>query len=269
VFYKIFIKYRYRKSLEEFFMLAALPVNTLITTDNVPIFCQNLEKNISASTELKKMKMIFFTQFNRTTIDCSFADRPLPTPQEYYEEFCQEARKAPFNVVIPAFDDPETQKGLATLHQKNLIVKERFLEAKKNPLKSQLEPAIIESLKRGLEEVHPTCLKNLFIEVTFAQKNALEQDLSICFEGNPTPEKGSLVNLFRLSPPSRFKRLVLNPLKKMANVVSALFKRLAAILTWPLRYTRQKPTEGRGISSNTPVAPGYSYRQGDASAVTS
>lgn len=222
-------------------MLTALPVNTLIATDVVPIFCRNLEKNISASTELKKMKMIFFTHFNRNTIDCSFADRPLPTPQEYYEEFCQEARKAPFNVVIPAFDDPETQKRLATLHQKNLIVQERFLEAKKNPLKSQLEPAIIESLKRGLEEVNSTCLKHLSIEVTFAQKNAPEKDLSICFYGNPRAEEGSIVNLFRLKTPSRLRQFFLEPLEKVARAAFALFKSIVCTLAHPFKSLPKFP----------------------------
>lgn len=221
-------------------MLTALPVNTLIATDVVPIFCRNLEKNISASTDLKKMKMIFFSQLNTITIDHSFADRPLPTAQEIYQEFCQDPR-AQYAAVIPAFEDPKMQEAIKFLQQKNLMSKERFLEAKKDPLKSQLEPAIIETLKRGLEEVPPNCLKNLSIEITFAQKNAPEKDLSICFYGNPRAEEGSIVNLFRLKTPFRLGQFFLEPLKKVARAAFALFKSIVCTMAHPFKSLTKSP----------------------------
>jgi hypothetical protein len=216
-------------------MLATLPVKNLITTDSAPIFCQNLERNISASTELKKMKMLFYSQFNTTTFSHSFADRPLPTPQEYYKEYCEDARKARFFTTILSFEDPKMQEAITFLHQKNLKEKEHFLEAKKTPLKSLLEPAMIQSLTRGIKEVHPDCLENLSIEVTFAKTNAPEQDLSICFLGNPRPKEGSIVNLFRLKTPSRLGQFFFTPIEKIARTAFALLKWIVSTMAYPFQ----------------------------------
>lgn len=259
-------------------MSAASSILNLHTFDRAPEFTKSLRRNIDESTRLKSCQIIgkFLVSDGDFTADVSipFRWQDYPSDEEIFQEAKQEITES-LEIMPPhlrlfaelPIDDPKVKKWIHDTRQS-------FLEDKRNPLKRELEPRIIELLSNVLER-HPEYgpiadkITSLSVKVIFFKTAQPEQDLSICFEGNPSPEEGPLVNLFRLSPPSRFERLVLNPLKKIANVVSALFKRLAAILTWPLRYTRQKPTEGRGISSNTPVAPGYSYRQGHASAVTS
>lgn len=254
-------------------MSAASSILNLHTFDRAPEFTKSLRRNIDESTRLKSCQIIgkFLVSDGDFTADVSipFRWQDYPSDEEIFQEAKQEITES-LEIMPPhlrlfaelPIDDPKVKKWIHDTRQS-------FLEDKRNPLKRELEPRIIELLSNVLER-HPEYgpiadkITSLSVKVIFFKTAQPEQDLSICFEGNPSPEEGPLVNLFRLSPPSRFERLVLNPLKKIANVVSALFKRLAAILTWPLRYTRQKPTEGRGISSNTPVAPGYSYRQGHA-----
>lgn len=259
-------------------MSAASSILNLHTFDRAPEFTKSLQQNIDESNRLKSCQIVgkFLVSDGDFTADASISFRwqDYPSDEEIFQEATKEITES-LEIMPPhlrlfaelPIEDPKIKKWLHDTRQS-------FLEDKRDPLKRELEPRIIELLSNVLEphrRFGPIAYKitSLSVKVIFFKTAQPEQDLSICFEGNPSPEEGPLVDLFKLSPPSRFKRLVVNPLKKMANVVSALFKRLAAILTWPLRYTQQKPTEDRGISSNLLVAPGYSYRQGHASAVPS
>lgn len=235
-------------------MSAASSILNLHTFDRAPEFTKSLQQNIDESTRLKSCQIVgkFLVSDEDFTADASISFRwqDYPSDEEIFQEATKEITESP-EIMPPhlrlfaglPIEDPRVKKWL-------LDTRQSFLEDKRDPLKRELEPRIIKLLSNVLEphrKFGPIADKitSLSVKVIFFKTAQPEQDLSICFEGNPSPEEGPLVDLFRLSPPSRFRRLVLNPLKKMANVVSALFKRLAAILTWPLRYTRQKPTEGR------------------------
>lgn len=245
-------------------MSAASNVSNLNTFDISTEFCESLRQNIDESTRLKSLQIIgkFLLPAQDFTADASisFSWQDLPSDEELFQ-----AAKTEINESIDSM--PPDLKLFAELPIEDARVKrwlhdtrQSFLEDKRDPLKRELEPRIIKLLSNVLEphqEHGPIADKitSLSVKVIFFRTDNPRQDLSICFQGKPSLKEGPLVDLFKLSPPSRFERLVLTPLKKIANVVSALFKRLTAIITWPLRYTRQKPTGGQEISLTPQLGP--------------